>query len=112
MRSEWQICILWCKISNQQYSFKWSSRFSFWSNLCLKEATTLFIKSSKKLLKKLCKGCTFLADDRLIKQIDGCPMGGPISVVVPNIFCIKMELDVVKLLRPELYKRFVHDNRW
>ena len=60
----------------------------------------------KKSLNKLCKGCTFLADGRLIRQVDGCPMGGPISVVLSNIFCVKMEFDVVKPLKPKLYKRY------
>ena len=60
----------------------------------------------KKSLNKLCKGCTFLADGRLIRQVDGCPMGGPISVVLSNIFCVKMEFDVVKPLKPKLYNRY------
>ena len=70
----------------------------------------LFCEKSvfKKLLNKLCKGCTFLADDRLIRQVQGCPMGGPISVVFSNIFCVKMEFDVVKSLKPNLYKRYVN----
>ena len=70
-----------------------------------------FCKKSvfKKLLNKLCKGCTFLVDAKLIRQIDGCPMGGPISVVFSNIFCVKMKLDVVKPLKPKLYKRYVDD---
>ena len=70
-----------------------------------------FCKKSvfKKLLNKLCKGCTFLADSKLIRQVDGCPMGGPISVVLSNIFCQKMEFDVVKPLKPKLYKRYVDD---
>ena len=58
----------------------------------------------KKLLNKLCKCCTFLADGRLIRQADECPMSGPISVVLSNIFCVKMEFDVVKPLKPKLYK--------
>ena len=61
---------------------------------------SLFVRS--QLLDKLCKGCTFLADGRLIRQVDGCPMGGPISVVLSNIFCVKMESDVVKPLKPKL----------
>ena len=70
-----------------------------------------FCKKSifKKLLNKLCKGCTFIADGRLIRQVDGCPMGGPISVVFCNIFCVKREFDVVKPLKPKLYKRYVDD---
>ena len=70
-----------------------------------------FCKKSvfKRLLNKLCKGCTFVADGRLIRQVDGCPMGGPISVVFCNIFCVKREFDVVKPLKPKLYKRYVDD---
>ena len=39
-----------------------------------------FCKKSvfKKWWNKLCKSCTFLADGRLIRQVDGCPMCGPI----------------------------------
>ena len=77
----------------------------------LDEIYVPFCKKSlfKKILNKLMKGCTFLADGRLIRQVDGCPMGGPISVVLSNIFCVKMEFDVVKPLKPKLYKRYVDD---
>ena len=57
----------------------------------------------------MCKGCTFLVDGRLIRQVDECPIGGPISVVLSNIFCVKLEFDVVKPLEPKLYKRYVAD---
>ena len=63
---------------------------------------------SKKLLSGLCKGCTFLADGRLIRQVDGRRIGGSISVVLSNKFWVKMESDVVKLLIPKLYKCYVH----
>ena len=33
----------------------------------------------------------FLTDGRLIRQADGCPMGGPISIVLFNTICMKME---------------------
>ena len=68
----------------------------------MKETRTLLIKSSKKLLNKLCEGCIFLEDGRLIKQIHECPMGGPVSAVFCNIFCVKMELNVVKTLKPKV----------
>ena len=70
-----------------------------------------FCKKSvfKNLLNKLCKGCNFLAEDKLIRQVDWCPMGGPISIVLSNIFCVKIESDVVKLLKQKLYKLFVDD---
>ena len=51
------------------------------------ERSLSFCKKSvfKKLLNKFCKGGTFLADGKLIRQVDGCPIGGPISVVISNI---------------------------
>ena len=36
-------------------------------------------------------------------------MGGQISVVLSNKFCVKMEFDVVKPLKSKLYKRYVDD---
>ena len=45
----------------------------------------------------------------MIRQVDRCPTDGPISVVLSNIFCVKMEFDVVKPLRPKFYKRYVND---
>ena len=48
----------------------------------------------KKQLEKLCKGCSFSANGNLIRPISG----GPISVVLYNIFSIKMERDVAFIL--------------
>ena len=36
-------------------------------------------------------------------------MGIPVSLAVPNIFCVKMEFDVVKPLKPKLCKDYVND---
>ena len=63
----------------------------------------------KKLLIKLTKESVFSVNNRLIKQIDGCPMGGSISVVFPDSYMCKMEEDVVKPLKPIFYKRYVDD---
>ena len=70
-----------------------------------------FCKKSifKETLMKLTKELVFSVNDRLIKQIDGCPMGGPISVIFPDIYMCKMEEDVVKPLKPIFYKRYVDD---
>ena len=57
----------------------------------------------------MCKGCTFLADGRSIRQVDGCPIGGPVSDVLSNVFCVKMKFNVVKPLKHKLYKRYVND---
>ena len=64
---------------------------------------------SKKLLNELSKGCTFLADCWLIRQVEGCPVGGLISVVLSNILCVKMKPDLVKPLKPKLYIHYVND---
>ena len=45
----------------------------------------------------------------LIKQIDGCPMGGPISVVFSDIYVCKMEEDIVIPANPIFYKTYVTD---
>ena len=70
-----------------------------------------FCKKSifKKLLNKLTTECVFSANNRLIKQIDGCPMGGPISVVLSDIYVCKMEEDIVAPSKPLFYKRYVDD---
>ena len=57
----------------------------------------------KKLLIKSTKECTFSVNNRLIKQIDGCPMGGPISVVFADI--------KIAPTKPLFYKRYV-DNTY
>ena len=48
-------------------------------------------------------------NSRLINQVDGCPIGGPASVVFSDIFMCKMEEDVVVPAKPIFYKRFVDD---
>ena len=56
------------------------------------------------------RGCTFLADGTLIRQVDGCPIGDLILVALSDIFCVKMEFDVVvKPLKPKLCKRYFDD---
>ena len=54
------------------------------------------------------KEYTFSVNNRLIKQIDECPMGGPISVVFADIYLCKMEDDVASI-KPLFYKRYVDD---
>ena len=60
-----------------------------------------------KLLYKLSSQCVFSVNNQLIKQIDGCPMGRPISVVFSDIFVNKFERDIVIPIAPNLYKHYV-----
>ena len=50
----------------------------------------------KRLLLKLTTESTFIFDTKLYRQIDGCTMGGPLSVVFSDIFMTKMEKDALK----------------
>ena len=40
---------------------------------------------------------------------DGYPVSGTISIMLSNIFRIKMESDLVSLLKPKFYKLYVDD---
>ena len=63
----------------------------------------------KNLLTKLATNCIFSFNNVLYKQIEGCTMGGPLSVVLANIFLTKMEKDIISPHKPIFYKRYVDD---
>ena len=73
-----------------------------------KEIELLCKKSTfKKLLFKLTKRFVFSVTEKLLKQVGGCPMDGPIYVVFSDIFMCKIELDVAVPAKPIFYKRYV-----
>ena len=51
----------------------------------------------------------FTINNRLIKQVDGCPIGGPISAVFSDIYVCKMEEDIVIPANPIFYKRYIDE---
>ena len=55
------------------------------------------------------KECTFSVNNGLIKQIDECFMGGPMSVVFTDIYMCRMEDDVAAPLKLIFYKQYVDD---
>ena len=63
----------------------------------------------RRLLEKLTKNCVFSVNDKLVKLVDGYPMGGVISVIMCGIHMKRMEKDCVVPLNPKLYKRYVDD---
>ena len=63
----------------------------------------------KRLLYKLTTDCTIQFNQSFYKQIDGCAMGGPLSVILADIHMVRTENEVVKPLNPPFYKRFVDD---
>ena len=63
----------------------------------------------KRLMYKLTTENTFIFQNKFYKQTDGCTMGGPLSVIMSDIFMTKLENDVVRPFNPPFYKRFVDD---
>ena len=49
-----------------------------------------------------------MLNSNLYKQIDGCTMGGPLSVTFSDIYMTKTE-EVVKPTNSSFYKRYVDD---
>ena len=64
---------------------------------------------SRRLLIKLAKQCTFKFNSRFLKQVDGCAMGGPLSVTFSDIYMVNMENVVVIPSKPIFYCRFADD---
>ena len=77
----------------------------------VKKEIKLFCKKSIfiKLLKKLTQECMFTINNKLVKQVAGCPMGGLISVVLSDIYACKIEEDIVIPANPIFYKRYIDD---
>ena len=76
---------------------------------CISHVFVRIVFSCTKQLWKLPQECAFSIDNRLIKQINGCPMGGPISVVFSDIDVCKIVEDIVIPENPIFYKRYVDD---
>ena len=49
----------------------------------------------KLLLLKLTTERTFIFNIKYYKQTDGCTMGGPLSVVLSDIYITKLEKDAI-----------------
>ena len=64
---------------------------------------------SRRLLEKLTQNLVFSVNNKLVKQVDGCPMGGSISVIMSGIHMNRLEKERVMPLKPKLYKRHVDD---
>ena len=61
----------------------------------------------RRVFIKLVTECTFKFNSRFFKQVDGCTMGGPLSVTFSDIYMVKMENDVVTPSKPIFYCRFL-----
>ena len=56
-------------------------------------------------LGRLTKNCIFSVNDKLVKQIEGCPMGADISSMMSGIHMKRMQKDRVASLNPKFYRR-------
>ena len=63
----------------------------------------------KRLLLKITTEVSFTIEGNFFKQIDGCTMGGPLSVTLSDIFMVKMENEIVSPINPIFYQRYVDD---
>ena len=63
----------------------------------------------RRFLIKFSTECTFKLSSKFLKQVDGCIIGGPLSVTFSDIYMVKMENDVVIPSKPIFYCRFVDD---
>ena len=62
-----------------------------------------------RLLEKLTQNHVFSVNNKLVKQVDGCPMDGAISVIMSSIHMNRLEKVCVMPLKPAFYKRYVDD---
>ena len=69
----------------------------------------LEINIQKKLLLNLTKKCVFSVNNKLIKQVDGCPMRDTIPVAFSDIYVSKMDEDIVAPMKLHFCKRYVDD---
>ena len=60
-----------------------------------------------RLLDKLTQNCVFSVNKKVVKQADGCPMGGAISVITSDIHMNRLGKERVMPLKPKFYKRYV-----
>ena len=58
---------------------------------------------------KLATEVTFTLNNKFCTQIDGCTMGGPLSITLSDIYMVKMELEVARPLKALFYSRYVND---
>ena len=57
----------------------------------------------RRLLIKLVAECTFKFNSKFLKEVNGCTMGGQLSVTFSDIYVVKLENDVVISSKPIFY---------
>ena len=104
----WGRWIIWCWVIIWKYSDTRNS-YIIEQIYVHKKLTPICSKLIFRLLVKLAIKSTFKFNNRFLKQMHGCTMGGPLSVTFSEIYMVKMENDVVIPSKPIFYCRFVDD---
>ena len=63
----------------------------------------------RRLLEKLTQNCAFSMHNKLVEQVEGCPICGAISVIMSGIHMNRLEKERVMSLKSKFYKRYVDD---
>ena len=63
----------------------------------------------RRLLEKITRENLFQLNSKFFKQTDGCAMGGPLSVILSDIWMVKMENNIVIPHKPIFYKKYIDD---
>ena len=63
----------------------------------------------RRLLKRMCSGCVFSANGKLVRQKDGCPIGGKFSMVMASICMTKCIREIIIPMNPPFFKLYVDD---
>ena len=60
-----------------------------------------------RLLEKLTNNCFFSLNDKVVKQIEECPMACTFSVIMSGIYMKRIDKDCVVPLNPKNYRCYV-----
>ena len=63
----------------------------------------------KRLLQRLTSGCVFSANGKLVRQTNGCPIGGSFSGTMAAICMTKCVREVIRPLSLPFFKLYVDD---
>ena len=63
----------------------------------------------RRFLKRMTSGCVFSANGKLIRQKDGCPIGGNFSMVMASICMTKCIREIIIPMNPPFFRLYVDD---
>ena len=102
----WRRCIIWCWVDIPiQEIINYINEQIYVHEMLTPICSKLIFRG---LLIKLATECTFKSNSRILKQVDDCTVGWPLTVTFSDIYMIKMGNDVIPS-KPIFYPRFADD---